>query len=406
MTHYITRLLEPKILESSSHFPVILVTGPRQTGKTTLLQEIKEEGRHYVSLDSMPARILAREDPELFLQRYAPPVIIDEIQYAPELLSAIKISCDTRRENGMYWLTGSQQFELMRGVTESLAGRVAIVTLNGLSSREIDGRSDDTAPFLPPLLQPKQSASVFDETLLFERIFRGSYPALVSDTGMDTELYYSSYVQTYLERDIRELSQVGNLETFYTFLKVMAGRTGSTLNMSDIARDCAVSVPTVKQWISLLCATSIVYLLRPWHSNHSSRLIKSPKFYFLDTGLCSYLAGYGSARTLSSGPLRGSIFETWCVSEILKSWWYALREPPAYYYRDKDGAEIDVLFDTDGSLYPVEIKLGASPKKDWIKHFSVLDKAKRTIGPGAVLCLCQDVFPLDRNNSANPVGWM
>jgi len=406
MARYITRTLENGILETSSHFPVILVTGPRQTGKTTLLLRIKDEGRGYVSLDSMPARMLAREDPELFLQRYAPPVIIDEIQYAPELLSAIKISCDTWRENGMYWLTGSQQFELMRGVTESLAGRVAIVTLNGLSSREIDGRGNEAAPFLPSRLQALQSGNVFDETLLFERIFRGAYPALVSDAGMSRELYYSSYVQTYLERDIRELSQVGNLETFYTFLKVMAGRSGTTLNMSDIARDCAVSVPTIKQWISLLCATSIVYLLRPWHSNHNSRLIKSPKFYFLDTGLCSYLAGYGSSRTLSTGPMRGSIFETWCVSEILKSWWYAQREPPAYYYRDKDGAEIDMLLDTDGSLFPVEIKLGASPKKDWIKHFSVLDKTKRTIGPGAVLCLCQEAFPLDKNTSALPVSWI
>jgi len=397
-------MLERKILETSSHFPVILVTGPRQTGKTTLLSRIKDESRSYVSLDSMPARMLAREDPELFLQRYAPPVMIDEIQYVPELLSAIKISCDARRENGMYWLTGSQQFHLMRGVTESLAGRVAIVTLNGLSAREIAGDVDRTAPFLPSAIDTVRSGSVFNESLLFERIFRGSYPALVTDEGMDPEQYYSSYVQTYLERDIRELSQVGNLETFYTFLKVMAARSGTTLNMSDIARDCEVSVPTVKQWISLLLATSIVYLLRPWHSNHSSRLIKSPKFYFLDTGLCSFLAGYGSARTLASGPMRGSIFETWCVSEVLKSWWYALREPPVYYYRDKDGAEIDLLFETDGSLYPVEIKLGASPKKDWIKHFSVLDKASQTVGPGAVLCLCRESFPIDRNTVAIPVG--
>lgn len=406
MTRYITRMLERKILETSSHFPVILVTGPRQTGKTTLLSRIKDKSRRYVSLDSMPARMLAREDPELFLQRYPPPVIVDEIQYAPELLSAIKISCDTRRENGMYWLTGSQQFHLMRGVTESLAGRVAIVTLNGLSAREIAGEVDRTEPFLPSSVDPVRAGTIFDEALLFERIFRGSYPALVSDEGMNPEQYYSSYVQTYLERDIRDLSQVGNLETFYTFLKVMAGRSGTTLNMSDIGRDCAVSVPTVKQWISLLCATSIVYLLRPWHSNHSSRLIKSPKFYFLDTGLCSFLAGYGSARTLSSGPLRGAIFETWCVSEVLKSWWYALREPPAYYYRDKDGAEIDIVFDTDGSLYPVAIKLGASPKKDWIRHFSVLDKASRAVGPGAALCLCRESFPIDRNNVAIPVSWI
>ena len=361
MARYIVRTLERKIVETSSHFPAILVTGPRQTGKTTLLLRVKEDERRYVSLDSMPARMLAREDPELFLQRYAPPVIIDEIQYAPQLLPAIKLRCDAKRENGMFWLTGSQQFELMRGVTESLAGRIAIISLNGLSSREIDDKGADAKPFLPSEGPSPNAARVFGEPMLFDRIFRGSYPALHVDAGLGTELYYGSYVQTYLERDIRELSQVGNLETFYTFLRVMAARSGTTLNMSDVARDCAISVPTVKQWISLLVATSIGYLLRPWHSNLGSRLIKSPKFYFMDTGLCSYLAGYGSATTLAAGPMRGSIFETWCVGEILKSWWYALREPPIFYYRDKDGGEIDLLFDYDGSLYPVEIPSCPSP---------------------------------------------
>lgn len=184
----------------------------------------------------------------------------------------------------------------------------------------------------------------------------------------------------------------------------MAARSGTTLNMSDIARDCAVSVPTVKQWISLLVATSIGYLLRPWHSNLSARLIKSPKFYFLDTGLCSYLAGYGSARTLAAGPMRGSIFETWCVGEILKSWWYGLREPPLFYYRDKDGGEIDLLFDYDGSLYPVKIKLGANPSKDWLRNFQALERFKRPLGRGAVICLYPEVLPLDKNNDAIPAG--
>lgn len=406
MARYIERSLERHILRTSAHFPALLVTGPRQTGKTTLLKHIKEDNRRYVSLDAMPARLLAREDPALFLQRYAPPVIIDEIQYAPQLLSAIKVICDERRENGLFWLTGSQQFELMRGVTESLAGRIAIVTLNGLSLRELEGKAGSDTPFLPREAQGYRDGPTLDEPRLFEYIFRGSYPALHIDAGIDTELYYGSYVQTYLERDIRELSQVGNLETFYTFLRVMAARTGTTLNMSDIARDCAISVPTVKQWISLLRATSVGYLLQPWHSNHSSRLIKSPKFYFLDTGLCAYLAGYRSAMTLASGPLRGAIFETWCVSQVLKSWWYALREPPLYYYRDKDSAEIDLLFDTDGSLYPVEIKLGASPSKDWIRHFPTLERFKRPIGHGAVLCLCPEYIPIDRTTDAIPIGFL
>jgi predicted AAA+ superfamily ATPase len=312
----------------------------------------------------MPARILAREDPELFIQKYAPPVIIDEIQYAPELLSAIKLFCDAKREVGMFWLTGSQQFKLMRGGTESLAGRAAIITLNGLSEREINGDVEDSSPFLPIAGDPKRRGKIYDEPSIFRRIFAGSYPATRSGQIVDTDLFYGSYVQTYLERDLRELSQVGNLETFFTFLRVMAARTGTTLNMSEISRDCAVSVPTVKQWISLLVATSLVHLLRPYASNRGSRLIKSPKLYFLDTGLCSYLAGYSSPETLASGPLRGAIFETWCVSEVLKSWWYAWKEPLVYYYRDKDGAEIDLLFEAEGGIYPAEIKLGAGPKKD------------------------------------------
>ena len=406
MAAYIARALEGRLLEASSQFPVLFITGPRQTGKTTLLKHLKDDSRGYVSLDSMPARLLAREDPELFLQRFPPPLIIDEIQYAPGLLSAIKLVCDASGDKGLFWLTGSQQFELMRGVTESLAGRVAILSLSGLSERETSDSRGKSQPFIPGAFGQIQKGTNYDEPSIFRRIFTGSYPATLSGEVTDLELFYGSYVRTYLEHDLRELSQVGSLESFYVFLKVLAARTGTILNMSEVSRDCAVSVPTVKHWISVLVASSLVYLLRPYSSNRGSRLIKSPKLYFLDTGLCAHLAGYSAPETLASGPLRGAIFETWCVAEALKSWWNALKEPPVYYYRDKDGAEIDLLFETDGGLFPVEIKLGASPKRDWIRHFAALERFGSSPRPGAVLCLVQEAFPIDRLNSAFPAGWI
>ena len=413
MANYIARALEEPLLRASSQFPVLVLTGPRQCGKTTLLRHLQANDRRYVSLDLMQNRMLAKEDPELFLQQFPPPCIIDEIQYAPELLSTIKAHADGRKDDkGLFWLTGSQQFRLMQGVTESLAGRAAVVTLNGLSNRELALRRNAIAPFVPAGPPSAYTGSrdasgqpLNDLASLFQRLYLGSYPALHSGE-IDSSLYYSSYIQTYLERDVRELSQVGNVESFFTFLRVAAARTGAMLNLSDMARDCAVSVPTVKHWLSILTTTSIIYLLKPYATNRSLRLVKSPKLYFTDTGLCAHLAGYSSPETLAASPLRGAIFETWCVSEVLKSWWYSLREPPLYYFRDKDGNEIDLIIENDGRLHPVEIKLGATPQKDWIKSFSALKKLGLPLGPGAVLSLTSEPFALDRDISALPAGWI
>jgi len=406
---YIRRAIEAAVLRASAQFPAVFVTGPRQTGKTTLLRRLADEGRRYVSLDIGRNRALAQDDPELFIQQYPPPVLIDEVQYAPGLLPAIKQACDSRGEAGLFWLTGSQQFTLMQGVSESLAGRVAILRLNGLSARETgaDARSErpETAPLTgAESCSPRGMGT--DASELFRTIFRGSLPAFASGAREDRELFFGSYVQTYLERDVRNLAHVGDLEAFDTFLRVLAARTGCLLNLSELARDCAISPPTAKHWLSILEASDLVYLLRPWHSNATKRLVKSPKLYFLDTGLCAYLAGWDTPESLAAGAMRGSIFETWCVSEALKSWWYAARRPPFWFYRDRDGKEIDLVIERDGALVPIEMKLGTNPGRDWIRHFTALEGTGREIGPGVALCLVDEPFPIDGKHRAVPASWI
>lgn len=406
---YYHRTVEPYILEAAQQFRVILITGPRQAGKTTLLQHLCEPDRRYVTLDDPNLRLLATDDPALFMQQFPPPLLIDEIQYAPQLLPYIKMSVDTHQQPGAYWLTGSQQFAMMQGVTESLAGRVAIINLLGFSPGESSQQPAYTQAFLPtqdyfasrqPCLRSYSLQEVFHE------IWLGSFPALVSGQVRNHQLFYSSYLQTYLERDVRALSQVGDLEAFLRFLKACAARTAQMLNLTDLARDTDISVPTAKAWLSILVASSQVFLLRPYHSNITKRLIKTPKLYFLDTGLCAYLTDWSSPETLASGAMRGAIFETFVVSCILKSWWHTLREPNAYYYRDKDKKEIDLVFEQDHRLHPLEIKLGATVKREWIKIFPVLQKLGKEIGAGGVLCLIPERLPISRTDQAIPVSFL
>ena len=408
---YIERTIAECFDRAGAHFPVLLVTGPRQVGKTTCLRHAAGEGRSYVTLDDPQARSLAKDDPGLFLQRFAPPVLIDEIQYAPEILPLIKIAVDRRKSRGDFWLTGSQQFHLMENVSESLAGRVGILNLLGFSSRELAGRSDMTAPFSTDAAEgrfgdahPGKELPYLDLMELYRRIWRGSFPAIAIDDGIDRDLFYGSYVQTYLQRDVRALSSVGDKMSFLKFLRTAAGRTAQILNMADMARDAEISPNTAKRWLSVLQTSGIVHLLEPYHANLTKRMVKAPKLYFLDTGLAAYLTEWSSHKTLEAGAMSGAIFETWAVAEIIKSYWHAGKPAPLYYYRDRDQREIDLLIVRDGMVYPLEIKKTTAPTKRDVRHFSLLKRLHLEVGPGCVLCMSEKTMPITKTVQAVPVS--
>lgn len=402
---YIKRSIEKTLLQISDTFPVVLVTGPRQVGKTTVFEKIKEVGRTYVSLDDPTIRLLAKTDPVLFMQRYIPPVIIDEIQYAPELLPYIKMAVDKSKIMGSYWLTGSQMFHLMQNVSESLAGRVGIVNLLSLSNCEIMGY-DDT-PFLPnkdilfAKIKSRKSETIGE---IFEKIFKGGMPAIYSQRpNLDT--FFASYINLYIGRDIKELTLVADEMLFLKFLTAVAARTGQMLNYAEISKELGISAPTVKQWVSLLVTSGIAYLLEPYYNNALKRIIKTPKIYFLDTGLAAYLLKWSNAQVLEMGAMSGSFFETYVVGEIIKSYYNAGKRPPISYYRDKEQREIDLIIEQNGTLYPIEIKKSGTPSKEAAKYFTVLESTKMPIGTGAVVCTYTDLLPLDKGNWIVPV-WL
>ncbi len=406
---YCPRTLESACLQAAEQFPVILLTGPRQVGKTSLLEHLRDPSRAYVTLDDMNLRSLAKSDPPLFLQRFPPPVLIDEVQYAPELFPAIKLMADRNPSPGGFWLTGSQSFPLMKGVSESLSGRVAILNLLGFSAREADRRPLDVPPFLPGgegVAKRGSSAAPTTLVSIYERIWRGGFPALVTGQIHDRDLFYRSYVQTYLQRDVRDLLNVGDLDTFMRFLKAVAARTGQLLNFTDLARDCAVSVNTARNWMTVLQASHQVHLLPAWHTNLSKRLYTTPKLHFLDTGLCAYLTEWSSAATLAAGAMAGAILESYAVGEVLKSWWHVGKDPALYHYRDKDGREIDLVIACDGKLHPVEVKKAVSVRSDDTRAFALLPRRGATMGHGAVLSLSSEHLPLDRTTENLPLGWL
>jgi predicted AAA+ superfamily ATPase len=382
----------------SGHFKVLLLTGMRQVGKTTCLKNIAGAGRRYVSLDDPKILSMAQNEPELFFERFVPPLFIDEIQYAPGLFPYIKMLVDNSDENGMIWLSGSQQYSMMKNVTESLAGRVAIVEMHGFSIYERDDMALLQKPFLPSekppsLLGRKSSASTF------KIIWQGSYPYIAINGAEHWKRFYSSYIKTYLERDVRQLINIGDEIAFYRFMRVVAARTAQMLNISDIAQHSGITVKTAERWLSVLQASGVVYLLKPYFPNISKRFTKHPKLYFTDTGLCAYLTEWISWPTLEAGAMNGAFFETFVISEILKSYHHSGDEPNLYYYRDYNKVEIDLLISQNGLLYPIEIKKTANPQKDDLTAFATLAKLA-DIGYGSLICLVKENIPLTDSASA------
>jgi len=402
------RTLSTALHAISKSYPVILVTGPRQIGKTTLLEHAKARSMKYVTLDDFTQAEIAKSDPMLFLQMHQPPVIIDEVQYAQDLFRAIKIYVDREKKPGMFWLTGSQKFHLMQGITETLAGRVAILDMLGMSQAEINNRAD-TTPFLPTrdwinnAKQHKHRAQNVSDVYL--KIWKGSYPKMVLDKNMSRDVFYKSYIQTYIQRDVRDITKIDNLITFQKFLRAAAARTGQLVNYADLARDVDIDQKTAKSWLSILEASSLVYLLYPYHNNVTTRLIKTPKLYFLDTGLCAYLTQWSTPESLEAGAMSGAILETHIFIEILKSYWHNGKEAYFYFYRDKDMNEIDLIIEQDGALYPVEFKKTASPDMKATKSFKVLEKLGK-VAAGGIMCLCETDVMLSEKISAIPVWYL
>jgi hypothetical protein len=387
----------------SEQFPALLVDGARQVGKTTLLRNAAEASRRFVTLDDPDIRTLARRDPALFLQAYPPPVIIDEMQYAPQILPLVKMAIDKNPNVcGQFWLTGSQKFHLMHDVGESLAGRIAIIDLAGISQGEELGRSDDDIFGVPGALPENNTFDGMKN--IYRRIHRGGYPALVSGRVKDWESFYRSYVRTYIERDVHDLVRVTDEERFLMFLKAAAARTGQLLNLSELARDVGIGTSTARDWMGVLGSSGIVNLLKPYSRNVTSRIVKTPKLYFADTGLCCYLTGWTSPETLSAGAMAGAMLETYVVGELFKRYGNVGREPRLWFFRDKIGCEIDVLVERNGVFEPIEIKKTASPRQSDVRAFSKVAKLGVPLGKGAILCLAERALPLAQDIMIIPIG--
>jgi len=401
---YFKRTLSKIVKNASATFPAVLISGPRQVGKTTLFEHLADSKRTFVSFDNSSIRSKAKADPLLFFKTYQPPLLLDEVQYVPELFPYIKMIVDREKKNGLFWLTGSQMFHLMKNVGESLAGRVAILNLQGFSQNE-KLNNPDGAPFIPSFKLNKKSKPLNLKNL-YELIWKGSYPKLISDKKMNWELYYSSYLNTYVEKDIKILANVTQEHSFLKFIRTLAARTGQLLNYSDMSKDIGVSVNTIKGWVSILETSGLIFLLYPYSNNLTSRVIKTPKAYFFDTGLVCYLTGWDTAKVLENGAMNGAILENYVISEIIKSYWHNGKQPSIYFYRDKDKKEVDLIIERSGTLYPVEIKRSANPNSADVANFKLLNRFKKNIGTGALICLVDEPAALTENIAAIPVNYI
>lgn len=406
---YITRHMEKPVMELNEQYPVLLLTGPRQVGKTTMLEhliEVEGKGRKKVSLDDLTLRELAKTDPKMFFQLYQPPLLIDEVQYAPELFPYIKIMVDERHQPGDFWLTGSQLFKMMEGVQESLAGRVALLHLSPLSQSEIMKRPPEP-PFsleLPLLSERQNGRQMLNTPEVFQRIHQGGMPALVTGTYSNASIFYSSYIDTYMERDVRRLSNDIDSLKFLRFLRSVAARTSQQVNYKGIADDAEIDQTTAKNWLHVLEALGIIFLLEPYSNNVLKRTVSTPKLYFYDSGIVCYLTRWSNPETAMEGAMSGALLENYTVAEIIKTYQNAGQEPFLYYYRDKDAREIDLILERDGKLFPIEIKKMASPPKKLTKVFDLIDKSPLQRGTGAILCMADQLGAFDQNNLIVPIS--
>lgn len=405
---YIKRAMEDTFKKLNKQFSAILITGPRQVGKTTMLQKLMEEeniGRTYVTLDDLTERQMAITDPAMFFQLHKPPVFIDEVQYAPELFSYIKMWVDKHHKPGDFWLTGSQIFKLMKGVQESLAGRVCLLHLFPLSQQEIAGTP--TVPFsvnIDTLSEREKTVKPVETPEIYNRIFDGGMPALLSGQVSDRRALYGSYISTYIDRDVKELSYAIDSLKFMSFITAAAALAGQMLNYKTIAEASDIAETTAKAWLNILETLGIIFYLHPYSNNVLKRTVKTPKLYFYDTGLVCYLTKWSSPETVMSGAMSGALLENFAVSEIVKSYHNCGYEPYVYYYRDKDTKEIDLIIEGDGKLYPLEIKKTATPDKRIVKVFDVIDKSPLVRGTSAVLCTSTKLGAFDRDNLIVPIG--
>jgi len=405
MLKYLNRLAEAKFLRLNNNFPAVLVCGPRQVGKTTMLMHLaKSSARTYVTLDDLKIRDLAISDPALFFQVYKPPIIIDEIQYAPNLFSQIKLMCDSSQTNGDFWLTGSQSYSIMKNVSESLAGRVGIMQMYGLTTQELEQANYETIKTFD--LQTLQASFKNPPNIqsTFNYIFNGNMPKLIDTNDDFRKEYYYSYINTYIMRDAMELGKVGDIVKFNRFLTACATLVGNLLNIATLAQASGVSQSTAKEWLEVLVGMNIVYLLQPYGSNLLKRLVRTPKLYFYDTGLCAHILNWPSSSVLQTGPMAGAFFENYIINQINIKYQLLPQSPNLFFYRDNDQKEIDLVLENVSELIPLEIKLSANPTAKEIVKFVALDKLNKTIASGGIICLIDKPLPINTLHNYIPAS--